>query len=318
MNSSKVALVIGGFGQDGMLLSIYLRISGLFVVQIGSRNISNGNKNWSLNSTVDNSPSSIVKFYKPDFIFFLAAKNSPSDDQGLNQTCEALNSFTSIDVDLLELYFLAVVDHYPQCRVFYSSSCLVFGSPLNSPQNELTPRAPSEPYAVSKSLGEEVVKHYRDHHDIFAVTGILYPHSSSIQRKDFLFPRIVKSAYKASLGIKAELEIADLKAQKDWLFAGDTVKAMWETLHIQSPTDFVIGRGQLNSIQDLCMYAYSYFDLNFENFVIETGSSLVRKNNTKPLVANTEKILKLTQWSPSISFSQLVEKCLVELESGIN
>lgn len=318
MNNSKIALVIGGFGQDGMLLSRYLRKSGLFVVQIGSNNISNGNEDWSLNSTPNNSPSSIIKFYKPDFIFFLAAKNSPSDAQELDQTRDILNSFTAIDVDLLELYFLAVVDHYPQCKVFYSSSCLVFGSPLSSPQNELTPRAPIEPYAVSKCLGEEVVKHYREYYDIFAVVGILYPHSSAIQHKDFLLPRIVESAYKASLGIKVELEISDLKAQKDWLFAGDTVKAMWQTLNIQTPTDFVIGRGQLNSIEDLCMHAYSYFDLDFENFVVETGRSLSRKNNTKPLVADTEKILKLTHWFPSTSFLELVEKCLVELEFDIN
>ena len=70
MNNSKIALVVGGFGQDGMLLSRHLRKSGLFVVQIGSNSISNGNENWSLNSTLDNSPSNIVKFYKPDFIFF--------------------------------------------------------------------------------------------------------------------------------------------------------------------------------------------------------------------------------------------------------
>lgn len=133
-----------------------------------------------------------------------------------------------------------------------------------------------------------------------------------------MLPRIVESAYKASLGIKVELEISDLEAQKDWLFAGDAVKAMWQTLNIQTPTDFVIGRGQLNSIKDLCMHAYSYFDLNFENFVVETRRSLIRKNNTKPFVANTEKILNLLTGFHLQVFLQLVEKCLVELEFDIN
>jgi GDP-D-mannose dehydratase len=55
----------------------------------------------------------------------------------------------------------------------------MFGQPLETPQTERTPFAPTTPYATSKVFAHWIAINHRTHYGIFVTNGILFNHESS-------------------------------------------------------------------------------------------------------------------------------------------
>jgi len=55
----------------------------------------------------------------------------------------------------------------------------MFGQPVEVPQTERTPFAPTTPYATSKVFAYWIAMNHRTHYGIFVTNGILFNHESS-------------------------------------------------------------------------------------------------------------------------------------------
>src|SRR5205823_5124148 len=59
---------------------------------------------------------------------------------------------------------------------YQASSSEMFGKAQTVPQNERTPFYPRSPYAVSKLYGHWITVNFRESHNLFASSGILFNH----------------------------------------------------------------------------------------------------------------------------------------------
>ena len=100
--------------------------------------------------------------------------------------------------------------------------------------------------------------------------------------------------------------MGNLKAKRDWGYAGDYVEAMWLILQHDRPDDFVIATGEAHSVGELCETAYEYLDLNWKDYVT-IDKRFVRPTETGPLIGDYSKAKKILGWKPKVSFTELVK-----------
>jgi GDPmannose 4,6-dehydratase len=71
---------------------------------------------------------------------------------------------------------------------------------------------------------------------------------------------------------------------------------------------YVVASGELHTIQELIQIAFGAskdFDLTS---LYSTDLGLFRKNETKPLVGSSNKLVKDCGWKPKVGFESMIEK----------
>jgi len=193
----------------------------------------------------------------------------------------------------------------PRTKFFQASSSEMFGTARETPQTELTPFYPRNPYGTAKVYGHNLVVNYRENHGLFAVSGILFNHESPRRGLEFVTRKISHMAVRIALDLATELPMGNLTPERDWGYAGDYVEAMWLMLQQPQADDFVIGTGRLHSVRDFVQEAFGYLNLDWEKYV-RTDSQLVRPMEANRLVANPAKARDKLGWQPRTEFQQLV------------
>jgi GDPmannose 4,6-dehydratase len=181
----------------------------------------------------------------------------------------------------------------------------MFGKVLEVPQQETTPFYPRSPYGVAKVYGHWISVNYRESFGLFAVSGILFNHESPRRGLEFVTRKISHGVARIKLGLAKELCLGNLEARRDWGFAGDYVKAMWNMLQQDTPDDFVIGTGETHSVREFCEEAFGYVNLDYRDFVVQ-DPRFYRPAEVDLLVSNPSKAGRVLGWEPTVSFKALV------------
>lgn len=247
----------------------------------------------------------LIKKVQPDEVYHLATKHD------LKNSLENYLDIQATNVDSTYFFLHSIKELKPVCRFFFASSSKVFGRVNSSPQNERTMTNPSSLYGISKAAGMSLVGMYRNDHDIFACSGVLYNHESPRRDPFFLPKKITSTAAKIKLGLAKELTLGDLDARRDWGFAGDFVEAMWLMLQAEKPEDYVIGTGQTRSVRDVLDIAFGALGLDWKKYVV-TDPSLVGAKESLEMVADISKAKERLGWSPRVSFEDLVGMMVAE------
>jgi GDPmannose 4,6-dehydratase len=193
----------------------------------------------------------------------------------------------------------------PTIRFYQASSSEMFGNVRCEPQTEETPFWPRSPYGVAKVYGHWITVNYRESHDMFACSGILFNHESPLRGKEFVTRKISFAVARIKLGLQQELRLGNVDAERDWGFAGDYVRAMWQMLQQDTPDDFVIATGVKHSVRDFCRVAFAHVDLDWEDFV-RTDEKLFRPADVNTLCGDASKARNQFGWKPKVDFSELV------------
>lgn len=193
----------------------------------------------------------------------------------------------------------------PAIRFFQASSSELFGAVRQSPQNELTPFVPRNPYGAAKAYAHWMTVNYRSTYGLFACSGILFNHESPMRSKQFVTRRITSSVARIVHGLQEKLTLGNLDAKRDWGYAGDFVEAMWLALQHESPGDYVIATGAQHSVRDLAEVAFQHVGLNWEDYV-EVDEDRLRPTDTCCLVGNSTKARTVLNWQPRVSFEALI------------
>src|SRR5262249_36057567 len=114
----------------------------------------------------------------------------------------------------------------PAIRFVHASSAEVFGRPLETPQRETTPFAPTSPYGAAKAYGTFLVGAYRARYGLHACSALLFNHESPRRPREFLPAKVAHGVAAIAAGDEHELVLGDLEAQRDWGYAPDYVAAM--------------------------------------------------------------------------------------------
>jgi GDPmannose 4,6-dehydratase len=204
---------------------------------------------------------------------------------------------------------LSLKNHAPKCRLFFAGSSEMFGQASESPQDENTPFNPRSIYGVSKVIGHDLVRYYRDHLGLFACTGVLYNHESPRRGERFVTRKITSTAVKIKLGMETELRLGNIEAERDWGYAGDTVAAMHAMLNANQPDHYVIATGTTHTIQNFLEQAFGELDLDYKEYLI-IDEEFYRPKEEIPLVGNAGKIRDQLKWEPKISFESMVREMI--------
>jgi GDPmannose 4,6-dehydratase len=191
-------------------------------------------------------------------------------------------------------------------RFYQASSSEMFGKVREVPQTELTPFHPRSPYGVAKAYGHFLTVNYRESYGIFAASGILFNHESPRRGLEFVSRKVTDGAARISLGLATELPMGNLDAERDWGFAGDYVRAMWQILQQPEAGDYVIATGLAHSVRELCRIAFARVGLDYEVHVT-VDPSLYRPAEVDHLLGDPTKARKAFGWEPTMTFTELIE-----------
>ncbi|GGA33357.1 GDP-mannose 4,6-dehydratase [Dyella nitratireducens] len=190
-------------------------------------------------------------------------------------------------------------------RFCQASSSEMFGDPVTSPQDELTPFRPCSPYAAAKLFAHAVVQGYRARHGVFACSAILYNHESPRRGRAFVTRKIADAVARIRAGVDHELRLGNLDAKRDWGYAPDYVRALRLMLAHQDADDYVVATGQLHSVREFCELAFSHAGLDYRDWVRENTTDL-RQDRRGPIVGDATKARRILGWRPSTDFGALV------------
>ena len=194
----------------------------------------------------------------------------------------------------------------PTIRFYQASSSEIFGNARDAPQRETTPPNPRNPYGAAKAFAHFSTINAREHHGLFAVSGILFNHESPRRGPEFVTRKITSGVARIVVGQADALSIGSLDAQRDCGFAGDYVEAMWRMLQRPTPNDYVVATGVLHTVRDICAIAFARAGLDHTDYVrVEAG--LARPPESVPLLGDASAARRDLAWSPSITFERLIE-----------
>ena len=307
---SKRAVITGITGQDGSYLAELLLDKGYEVVGI-TRRLSAPN-HWRiahLQDRIELRPADlldqlslirVVEDVRPHEFYNLAAMSfvpaswdqpmltGEYNAQGVTRVMEAIRQ---VDTSI---------------KVYQASSSEMFGKVRETPQTESTPFYPRSPYGVSKVFAHYITVNYRESYDLFAASGILFNHESPRRGLEFVTRKVTDGVARIKLGLTDSLSLGNLDAHRDWGFASDYVRAMWEMLQRDTPEDYVIATGLSHSVRDLVEAAFAHVGLDWQNHV-RTSSALLRPAEVEHLIGDASKARSDFGWQPSIDFSGLIQ-----------
>ena len=308
-NRKKSALITGIAGQDGTYLAELLLQEDYQVIgTVRDVSRAEGRVPQSLRGKVqflqagDNSQGwydSLIREHQPSEVYNLAGLSyvpATADDPAM--------AAEEIAMSAIRLY-QAVRRVSPATRVYQACSSEMFGSRGPHPQDEETLLVPVSPYGAAKAYTFFAANQYRELFKLYFVTGICFNHESPRRPPNFVSRRITQGAAKIKLGFEKSLHLGALDARRDWGFAKDYVRAMWLMLQQEKPENYVIATGILHTVSDMVQIAFDEAGLNWEKHVV-IDRSLVRANESRPLVGNPARARQNLGWEAEVKFEELI------------
>ena len=306
---TKRALITGITGQDGSYLAELLLDKGYEVVGMLRRSstvnferIAHIQDRLTLvtGDLLDEvSMINILRTHRPEEVYNLAA-------QSFVQTSWSQPVLTGETTALgvtRELDAIRIVD--PGIRFYQASSSEMFGKVRESPQRETTPLYPRSPYGVAKVYGHWITVNYRESYGLHASSGMLFNHESPRRGLEFVTRKVSHGVARIKAGLDQTLALGDLEPRRDWGYAPDYVRAMWQMLQQDEPGDYVVASGETHSVRDLCEAAFAHAGLDWRQHVV-VDDRFLRPAEVDLLVGDASRARSVLGWVPKVDFGGLV------------
>ena len=335
----KKALITGITGQDGSYLADFLLKKGYEVHGIKRRtSLINTDRIDHLyqgphetdrkfilhhgDLTDSTSLIRIIQEVQPDEIYNLAAQSHVAvsfEEPEYTANSDALGALRILEA-------IRILKLEKKTKYYQASTSELYGAVRETPQNEKTPFYPRSPYGVAKLYAYWITINYREAYSIYACNGILFNHESPVRGETFVTRKITRALARIKLGIEESLHLGNLNSLRDWGHAKDFVEAQWLMLQQQKPDDYVIATGKQKSVRDFIEEASKNLDMkinwrgkNLEETgffngkeIIKVDSRYFRPTEVEALLGDASKAKDKLNWSPKISFQQLVKEMIEE------
>ena len=264
----------------------------------------------------------IIQEVQPDEIYNLAAQSHVAvsfEEPEYTANSDALGALRILEA-------IRILKLEKKTKYYQASTSELYGSVQETPQTEKTPFYPRSPYGVAKLYAYWITVNYREAYGIYACNGILFNHESPVRGETFVTRKITMALARIKLGTQKNLYLGNLDAKRDWGHAKDFVEAQWLMLQQQQPEDFVIATGKQHSVRDFINEAAKNLDMdiiwkgkNLEevgsydgNDIIKVDPRYFRPTEVETLLGDASKAKDKLNWSPKISFNQLVKEMIDE------
>lgn len=194
----------------------------------------------------------------------------------------------------------AVLKHSDRIdRFIHISTSEVYGTAAYEPMDEDHPLNPTSPYAAAKAGADRLVYSYIVAHDIPGVIIRPFNNYGPRQHLEKVVPRFVTSCI---LGEPLTIH-GDGSASRDWVFAGDTARAI--DLAIHAPREKVIGEvfnvgtGRALSVIDLAVIISEEFGVKEKLSYMNERYGQVQKH-----ISSTKKAEDVLGFRASVAFEE--------------
>lgn len=150
----------------------------------------------------------------------------------------------------------------PDSRFYQASTSEMFGKVLEVPQTENTPFYPRSPYGVAKLYAHWMTINYREAYGLNLSCGILFNHESPLRGMEFVTRKITSTVASIKRNGDGVLYLGNLDAERDWGFAKEYVKGMWQMLQADVPDDYVLASGKTTSVRRFVETAFQAADID--------------------------------------------------------
>lgn len=179
-------------------------------------------------------------------------------------------------------------------------SAYVYGHPDSLPIGENNAVRPSNPYALTKRLAEEICEFYASTHDLPVTTIRPFNVYGIGQAENFLIPTIIGQV----LDHRDEIVVKDLAPKRDYIYLEDLVTALLATLEkAEGYRVYNIGSGISLSVQDVINVIQNV--ANTRKKVV--SDNVARNNELMDVIADISKARTELGWNPSFSFRAGIE-----------
>jgi len=313
--AGKTALITGVTGQDGWYLTELLLSKGYQVY--GLVRGQNNPKEPALRSDFPElhvlhgdllDMSSLVTalhIARPDEVYNLGAVTFvPYSWQNPRLTLDVTGGGVLNMLEAVRLY-QGVSDN--AVRYYQASSAEMFGDAQEIPLRETSTFYPRSPYGAAKAYGHYMTVNYRESYGMHASSAMLFNHESPRRGTEFVSRRITQAVARIALGLQDCISLGNLRAQRDWGFAGDYVEAMYLMLQQDTPDDYVIATGEAHSVADFLDLAFGFIDIDDWSPHVRVDPAQLRPAEVDVLIGDAKKARSVLQWKPRLSFVDLVQ-----------
>lgn len=213
-------------------------------------------------------------------------------------------------LNLLEAVRTAGMDQHS--RFYQASTSEMFGGlDYNRPgsgYNEDSLFHPRSPYGVAKLYAHWIARNYRESYGMFVSTGILFNHEGERRGLEFVTRKITNAVAKIHLGLAEDVTLGDLWPKRDWGYAGDYVRGMWQMLQHREPDDFVLATGETHSIEEFLTLAFAEIGVEDWRPYVRQDPKFMRPAEVDILLGDASKAERLLGWKREVDFPNLVRR----------
>ena len=305
----KKIIVTGGLGFIGSNLIDLLLKKKYFVINIdkvtyssnfyNTREFSNSKKYKFIKCDIkDKRISDILKKYKPDCIFNLAAETHV--DRSIDNPKNFILSNILGVYNLLECFRKFTKKN--KSRLIHISTDEVFGDILKGRSSENYPYNPSSPYAASKAASDHLVSSYVRTYNIPAIITNCSNNYGPKQHPEKLIPKIIYNI----LNNKTLPIYGKGKNSREWIYVKDHCEALFKVFKRGKLGNFYnIGSNKNLTNIEVCKDL-----LNYSKKIIKIGTK-VKINYVKDrpghdirYALNSKKIKKELNWKAKTNFKK--------------
>ncbi len=210
-----------------------------------------------------------------------------------------------------------------ESRFYQASTSEMFGGlDYNRPgsgYNEDSLFHPRSPYGVAKLYAHWIARNYRESYGMFVSTGILFNHEGERRGLEFVTRKITNAVAKIHLGIEDHVTLGDLWPKRDWGYAGDYVRGMWQMLQHDEPDDFVLATGETHSIEEFLTLAFAEIGIDDWRPHVRQDPKFMRPAEVDILLGDPSKAERVLGWHREVDFHGLVKRMVqhdIRLLSG--
>lgn len=300
----KKALIFGITGQDGSYLAKYLLRKNYKVDGISK-------KLNTKNLTTLKIKNKIRIFKYNQNIIKLLKKNNYREIYFFGGQSNVVKSFSEKKITYNSQIkpFIPVLEYLrineSKAQFLYACSSEIFGNfEFKKKKNENSFKQPISPYGLSKLIGYEIIKSYREMFKVNACSAIFFNHESPLRSKEYVVKKIIDYVKGSK---KKKLKLGNIDVKRDWGWGPEFVELCNKILKRKNIDDYIIATGKTNSLRKILKEAFLMKNLDYKKF-ISINKNKKRKFDINQNYANIQKISSKLKWKPKVNLKQLIHK----------
>ena len=304
---AKSVLILGSSGQDGAFLAKEFIDQGVSVHGV-SRGLSLRLSNMGIPQTQLDISSELdfevlLTVLNPDIVINLVSLSSVAFCEENPRLSEEIN-LTLVMKIATQVERLAEKSS-KRIHFIQASSSEMFG-PGQEFCSELTPMNPVTTYGKHKYSAHQFLLK-RMHQLVRYTSVILFNHESEFRPKGFVSAKVARAAAEVATWGSTSIAFGNIYSRRDWGFAGDYMKAMCNIALVGRHDCYVVSSSELHSVEEMIRIAFKAVGvLDYEKF-INVNSDYFRLVETPPIRGDNSLYKSEFGWSPSFSFTELVQ-----------